>query len=78
MNGYLQRDIDRRHVRALRAEIKRAYPDLEFKVRTVSFQDLARADAVFVTLVEWSGDRSMAEIFHGVEEIATRWGAIVQ
>jgi len=39
--------------RTVRAFIASRFPELEFKVRTISFVDLARGDAVFVESEAW-------------------------
>jgi len=64
-------------MKGLRGAIKAQYPDLKFKIRTVSFSDLARGDKTFVESDEWGMTKGNHELYQGVKAIADRYGAIV-
>ena len=65
------------NIPALRKEIKAQFPSLQFKVRTVSFEDLARCSRVFVESSEWGTTKGNAETYEAVRAIAKKHGAIV-
>ena len=54
-------------ISATRSLIKKEFPGLIFKMETVSFSDLARADAVFLTSGEWGMCRGNADLFQRVK-----------
>jgi len=60
----------------MRKEIKIKFPDLEFKIRTVSFTDLARADKVFVESPAWGMFKGNQSTYLAVSNIAKKYGAI--
>lgn len=61
----------------LRKEIKKQFPDLNFKVRTISFMDLARGEKVFVESDAWGMTRPESiDLFQAVKSIALKHGAI--
>ena len=61
----------------LRKAIKAQFPDLKFKIKTVSFSDLARGSAVFVESPEWGMTVGNYETYQAVKTIADTYGAIV-
>ena len=61
----------------LRNAIKAQYPDLEFKVKTVDFIDLARGSKVFVESSAWGMTKDNHELYQAVKAIADRYNAIV-
>jgi len=63
-------------VNDLRKAIKAEFPNLNFKVRTVDFTDLARDSKVFVESNEWGMTKNNYELFQKVEEIADKYNAI--
>jgi len=64
-------------VSQLRKAIKNQFPDLKFKVRTVSFADLARDSKIFVESDAWGMTKGNSELYHQVEKIAKEFDAIV-
>jgi len=64
-------------VNQLRKAIKEKFPDLKFKVRTIDFADLARDSKVFVESDAWGMTKGNGELYHQVEEIAKKFGAVV-
>lgn len=65
------------NITALRREIKTSFPNLQFKIKTVSFQDLARDSKVFVESNEWGMIKGNTETYNAVKVIADKHGAIV-
>lgn len=61
----------------LRKAIKAQFPDLQFKVRTVDFTDLARDSKVFVESNEWGMTKGNNELYQAVKAIADKFNAIV-
>ena len=61
----------------LRKAIKAQFPDLEFKVKTVDFTDLARDSKVFVESNAWGMTKGNRELYQAVKTIADKHGAIV-
>lgn len=63
--------------RKLRQEIEQACPSLIFKIKTVSFSDLARGEKVFVMSDSWGMTKpESAGLFKKVKAIAEKHGAI--
>lgn len=60
----------------LRKEIRARFPNLKFKVRTVSFTNLARDGKVFVESSEWGMTKGNHEIYQAVKVIVDKYGAI--
>ncbi len=58
---------------ALRKEIKAQYPNLQFKLKTVSFMDLAGGGAVFVECNNYGNP----ETYQAVKAIAKKYNALV-
>jgi hypothetical protein len=58
---------------ALRKEIKAQFPNLQFKLKTVSFMDLARDSKVFVEC----NDYGNPETYQAVKAIAKKHNALV-
>lgn len=62
---------------ALRKELQAAFPSAAFRIRTISFSDLARGSATFVLSDSWGAGVAMSEgLFLAVREIARKHGAI--
>ena len=61
---------------SLRSTIKAKHPDLVFKIRTVSFCDLARDSKVFVESSAWGMTKGNNELYQSVKAIADEYGAI--
>lgn len=64
------------NIPALRAEIKTKFPDLQFRVKTVSFSDLARNSAVFIESKSWGMCKGNRELFNQVKAIADKYNVI--
>jgi len=62
---------------SLRSDIKKKHPNLVFKVRTISFSDLARGSKVFVESNAWGMTKGNHKLYESVKEIAKKHGAIV-
>ena len=58
---------------ALRKEIKAQFPNLQFKLKTVSFEDLARDSNVFVECDNYGNP----ETYQAVKAIAKKYNALV-
>jgi hypothetical protein len=56
----------------LRKAIKAIYPDLQFTIKTVSFQDLARDKAIFVESTQWGATKGNFELYQQVKAIAEK------
>ena len=69
--------LDMTNITDLRKAIKAQFPDLQFKIRTVSFSDLARGDKVFVESSAWGMCKGNHELYQAVKAIATQYSAIV-
>lgn len=63
-------------ISALRKEIKSNYPHLKFRIRTISFSDLARSSKIFVDSDEWGMAKGNQAVYKAVAEIAKKHGAI--
>ena len=61
----------------LRKVIKAQFPNLQFKVKTVDFTDLARDSKVFVESSEWGMTKGNNELYQAVKAIADKFNAIV-
>jgi len=64
------------NISALRKEIKTKFPDLKFKVRTISFEDLARDSVAFIESDEWGMTKGNQETFKVVQRIGIKYNAI--
>jgi hypothetical protein len=64
------------NISALRKEIKTQFPNLKFRVMTISFEDLARDRKVFVESNEWGMIKGNQETYEAVKVIADRYNAI--
>lgn len=60
----------------LRKAIKAQFPNLQFKIRTVDFTDLARDSKVFVESNEWGMTKGNNELYQAVKTIADKYNAI--
>ena len=61
----------------LRKAIKAEYPDLQFKIKTIDFSDLARCSAVYVESSAWGATKGGQEIYQKIKSIAKQYGALV-
>ena len=61
----------------LRKDIKAKHPDLQFKIRTIDFTDLARDSKVFVESNAWGMTKGNQELYQSVKTIADNYNAIV-
>ena len=52
----------------IRTIIKDRFPDLHFKLRTVSFSDLARGSKIFLESESWGMCKGNADTFRAVKE----------
>ena len=60
----------------LRKSIKQELPELQFKIKTVSFIDLARDSKVFILSDAWGMTKGNHELFNKVDAIAKKYNAI--
>ena len=61
----------------LRKAIKAQFPDLDFKVKTIDFTDLARDSKVFVESNAWGMTKGNSDLYKAVKAIADKYNAIV-
>jgi len=62
---------------SLRSDIKAKHPTLVFKIKTVSFSDLARESKRFVESSAWGMTKGNHKLYESVKAIAKRHDAIV-
>ncbi|HUC78672.1 MAG TPA: hypothetical protein VMQ58_00315 [Candidatus Saccharimonadales bacterium] len=65
------------NIAAMRKEIKSQFPNLQFKIMTISFEDLARSRKVFIESNEWGMAKGNQETYNAVKTIADKYNAIV-
>ena len=56
------------NIRTMRKIIKDRFPDLKFKLRTVSFSDLARDEAVYLESSLWGMTKGNQDTYHAVKD----------
>lgn len=60
----------------IRRAIKAQFPDLQFKVKTVDFTDLARESKIFVESNAWGMTKGNQELYQAVKIITDNYNAI--
>jgi len=61
----------------VRKAIKTQFPDLQFKVKTVDFTDLARDSKIFVESNAWGMTQGNNELYKSVKAICEQYDVIV-
>ena len=61
--------IDRKTLNEVRKKVKQACPGLHFKIRKVSFSDLARDERYFLESGHWGMTKGNHILFNKVKEI---------
>ena len=70
--------MTKKEITAVRKKIKNEFPNLKFKIRRVSFSDLARDEKYFLESDEWGMTKvGSHNLFSRIEELVKGTGIIV-
>ncbi len=64
-------------IRKIRNIIKKEFPDLKFTMETVSFQDLARGETIFLDSFEWGICKGNRELFQKVQSFCEQFDNVI-